>query len=86
MLDTDRFLTDQQDNYTSTRGDIALNLITMYKALGGGWQMRMGQNFVPVHLQNEMIERTNWGDLIETADYLPPDEASEKNLWRGPDW
>ena len=86
VLDTDRFLTDQQDNYTSTRGNIALNLITMYKALGGGWQMRMGQDFVPVHLQNEMIERTDWGDLMETENYSSPDQAPEKNLWRGPDW
>jgi NodT family efflux transporter outer membrane factor (OMF) lipoprotein len=86
VLDTDRFLTDQQDNYTSTRRNIALNLITMYKALGSGWQMRMGQDFVPEHLQNEMIERTDWGDLMEIENYPSSDEEPGKNLWRGPDW
>ena len=29
------------------RGEIALNLIALYKALGGDWQMRLGENVVP---------------------------------------
>jgi len=77
VLDTDRFLTEQQDSFTSTRGEIALNLIALYKALGGGWQMRMGKDFVPMELQQEMGERTDWGQLLE---------SSKKSLWRAPDW
>jgi NodT family efflux transporter outer membrane factor (OMF) lipoprotein len=32
------FLFEQQDTYSATIGDAATNLITMYKALGGGYQ------------------------------------------------
>ena len=38
MLDSLELLFEQQDTFTATTGDIATNLITMYKALGGGYQ------------------------------------------------
>jgi hypothetical protein len=30
----------QQDNLAVARGNIALNLINVYRALGGGWELR----------------------------------------------
>ena len=36
-------LTDQQDQLAQSRGDIALNLIALYRALGGGWEMRLAR-------------------------------------------
>ena len=38
VLDSLDFQFQQQDAYSATVGDIATNLITMYKALGGGYQ------------------------------------------------
>lgn len=35
-------LTEQQDQWAVARGDIALGLIALYRALGGGWQIRLG--------------------------------------------
>ncbi|MGB5261017.1 MAG: efflux transporter outer membrane subunit [Gammaproteobacteria bacterium] len=67
VVDSERFLVAQQDLWASTRGDIALNLIAMYKALGGGWEIREGHEFVSEENRNEMAERTNWGDLLEHA-------------------
>lgn len=40
VLDTQRALVQQQDNLAASRGKVALNLVAVYKALGGGWQMR----------------------------------------------
>jgi len=34
-------LTGQQDTLAQSRGSIALNLIALYRALGGGWEMRL---------------------------------------------
>ncbi len=86
VLDTDRFLTEQQDSFTATRGDIALNLIAMYKALGGGWQLRLGHDFVPAPLRQEMGERTDWGELLESVEAAPVEADTEKIRWRSPDW
>jgi hypothetical protein len=41
VLDTQRALVLQQDNLAESRGKVALNLIAVYKALGGGWQTRL---------------------------------------------
>jgi NodT family efflux transporter outer membrane factor (OMF) lipoprotein len=38
---TSNFLVTQQDNLAISRGNIALGLIQVYKALGGGWEMRL---------------------------------------------
>ena len=39
-------LASQQDNLAVARGKIALNLIATYRALGGGWEMRLARDGV----------------------------------------
>jgi NodT family efflux transporter outer membrane factor (OMF) lipoprotein len=86
VLDSQRFLTDQQDVWTATRGDVIINLIAMYKALGGGWQIREGQNFVSKDNMEQMEKRTNWGNLLEPEALATPASAKERQQWRWPDW
>lgn len=64
VVDSERVLVIQQDLWVSARGEIALNLIAMYKALGGGWEIREGHEFISNENRREMEERTNWGDLL----------------------
>jgi NodT family efflux transporter outer membrane factor (OMF) lipoprotein len=47
VLDTQRSLVLQQDGLAESRGKVALNLVAVYKALGGGWQMRCAMNETP---------------------------------------
>jgi outer membrane protein TolC len=37
-------LAQQQDQFAVAQGDVALNLIRLYRALGGGWEMRLQRN------------------------------------------
>ncbi len=37
----EQFLAQQQNLYAQAQGDIALGLITVYRALGGGWELRL---------------------------------------------
>ncbi|NIR32388.1 MAG: efflux transporter outer membrane subunit [Gammaproteobacteria bacterium] len=86
VLQTQQALASQQDQLTATRGDIARNLIAMYRALGGGWQLREGQDFVPEGTKAMMRERTDWGGLLAPAalDVPPPEEPQP--LFRRPDF
>jgi NodT family efflux transporter outer membrane factor (OMF) lipoprotein len=85
VLDTQRFKTFEQDLLTEREGDVALNLISMYKALGGGWQIRIGKDFVSEATKAEMQKRTNWGKLISPEKLeTPPDK--ERQRWRSFDW
>jgi NodT family efflux transporter outer membrane factor (OMF) lipoprotein len=64
VLDSQRFSLQQLNSLAQTRSSSTVNLIALYKALGGGWQLRRGQPVVPVRMQQEMKDRTNWGDLL----------------------
>ncbi len=86
VLDATRSLASQQDTYASTRGNIATNLIALYKALGGGWEVRLGNDFVPTGVRDEMRDRTDWGELLDTINSEPPALEPDADLWRSPDW
>ena len=86
VLDSQRFLTNQQDVWTTTRGDAILNLVALYKALGGGWQIREGKDFVSEENIEEMQKRTDWGDLLMPEAVETPATAEERKQWRRPDW
>jgi NodT family efflux transporter outer membrane factor (OMF) lipoprotein len=45
---TSNFLVQQQDKLAQSRGDIAFGFIQIYKALGGGWEIRNLDNCPPV--------------------------------------
>jgi outer membrane protein TolC len=66
VIDTERALVLNQDRWTSSRGAIVLNLVAMYKALGGGWEIREGHDFISEQNRSEMKGRTNWGDLLDS--------------------
>jgi outer membrane protein TolC len=37
----EQFLVEQQNAYAQAQGDIALGLIAVYRAIGGGWELRL---------------------------------------------
>ena len=86
VLDTQRFLTSSQDLWTATRGEVILNLVSMYKALGGGWQLREGQDYIPASTMEAMQDRSDWGNLMEEEQLELPDSEAERAKWRWPDW
>lgn len=65
VLDSTRSMTQKQDQYAQLQGDIATEFVSLYKALGGGWQIRRGKDFVPEKLKEKMQERTDWVNLLE---------------------
>ena len=69
-----------------TRGSHVSAVVDLYKALGGGWEMRADKDFVPSDIKAEMKERTNWGDLLSSdkLEYPPAEEVD--NLFNRPDW
>jgi len=86
VLDSQRVLRASQDAWTATRGDVIINLIALFKALGGGWQVREGQDFVSRDNMEEMKKRTNWDELLDPEALATPASAKERQQWRWPDW
>lgn len=66
VIDAMRALLQEETTLAQARSDIATNLISLYKALGGGWELHAGQPVIPAKTRTEMENRTDWGDLLST--------------------
>jgi NodT family efflux transporter outer membrane factor (OMF) lipoprotein len=82
VLTAEQNLLSQQDSLATQQGDVPQGLIATYRALGGGWEIREGQEFVPPAVIETMEERTNWGGLLKPAAVEPP----PSRLIRAPDF
>jgi hypothetical protein len=75
----------EDDQLVNERGIVAVSVVALYKALGGGWEIREGRDFVPAETRDEMRARTRWGGLLTTsAQARDADEAAsdrEKRPW-----
>jgi len=67
VLTAQAALLAQQDSLATGQGDVPLGLVSVYRALGGGWEIREGQRFLPADVTQVMGNRTNWGGLLEPA-------------------
>jgi len=59
-------LREQQDLLASTRGVVATNLVEVYRAMGGGWQIRSNniQDLIPESTKSTMRKRTKYWDNV----------------------
>ena len=64
VLDAQTALFAQQGRLVASKGDMAAALVSLYLALGGGWQPSDAV-LVPESTIETMQERTNWGDLLD---------------------
>lgn len=63
VLDAQQLLLQQQDGYLVSRGNAVSSLVSLYKALGGGWE-QVGEPIPPATRQ-QMQQRTDWGTLLD---------------------
>jgi NodT family efflux transporter outer membrane factor (OMF) lipoprotein len=86
VLTAQQALLSQQDSLASTLGLISTSLVGVYRALGGGWEIREGQELVPAEIRAEMEKRTNWGHLLAPSAYNLPASREPRSAPRPPDW
>jgi outer membrane protein TolC len=86
VLIAQQALLNEQDNLATTLGNVSGSLVRVYRALGGGWEIRGGKDLVPSEVKGEMAKRTNWGKLLAPASYNPPVSEEPKSPIRLPDW
>jgi NodT family efflux transporter outer membrane factor (OMF) lipoprotein len=74
------------DKLVSSRSNVALSVVALYKALGGGWELREGKDFVPAQTREEMEQRTRWGGLLSQEGQLRDIDESESDEEARPWW
>lgn len=75
VLDAQRALLEQQDNYLVSRSNAVSNVIALYKALGGGWYS--AQPKVDPGTRQQMEKRTDWGDLLKESAAAPAKKVND---------
>ena len=68
VLDAQQSLFVQQARYVGNRGGAVLSVVDLYKALGGGWEIHGGTYEVSPETQEEMQQRTDWGDYFDAEE------------------
>jgi outer membrane protein TolC len=65
LLSTVETMTLREDAYAQTRGNIANQVVGLYKALGGGWEPFGGRPVLSPETVKQMESRTDWGDYLQ---------------------
>ena len=86
VLVAQQSLLSQQDSLASTLGNISTSLVGIYRALGGGWELREGRDLIPNDVKEEMAGRTHWGKLLAPASYSSTPDQKQQPPIRLPDW
>jgi hypothetical protein len=78
VIDAQRSLLREQNALARSESAVATNYIALYKALGGGWEIRRGQAVVSDSTRILMQERTNWGNAFDEPPSLPNSSGSSQ--------
>ena len=78
VLDSQRVLFTQQEFLVNTRGSLTQNLISLYKAMGGGWEQGRSRPVLDDATRETMGQRSNWKATLDAP--LPtPDADAPQN-------
>jgi hypothetical protein len=72
VLTAEQNLFQAESNLAVAISNVSLGLAAVYRALGGGWQIREDSYFVDAATNSQMRARTNWGDLLPPANRPQP--------------
>ena len=92
VLTAEQNLYQAQNNLAVASGNLSTSLVSLYRALGGGWQIREGNEFVNDATRDEMRSRTDWGKLLppggtpQPAAPRLPGPADRGPDVRAPEW
>jgi NodT family efflux transporter outer membrane factor (OMF) lipoprotein len=79
VLDAQRALFAQEEKQLLNRGSHFSATVSLYKALGVGWEPTPVQELIPETTRRQMSERSDWGELL-TAPVPDAPAASEPPL------
>ena len=65
VINSQSTLLQYQDGLADVQGLVVSSLVSTYRALGGGWQLRQGNTYVDATILETMRDRTDWGELLD---------------------
>ncbi len=73
LLNSVEKMTRAEDSYANIKGNVANQVVALYKALGGGWETQTGKPFLSETSAKQMQDRSDWDGLLDEEErVLPP--------------
>ncbi|USD57212.1 TolC family protein [Vibrio sp. SCSIO 43155] len=73
LLNSVEKMTRAEDSYATIKGNVANQVVALYKALGGGWEAQTGKPFLSETVAKQMQDRSDWDGLLDEKErVLPP--------------
>ncbi len=73
LLNSVEKMTRAEDSYATIKGNVANQVVALYKALGGGWEAQTGKPFLSKTVAKQMQDRSDWDGLLDEEErVLPP--------------
>ncbi len=73
LLNSVEKMTRAEDSYANIKGNVANQVVALYKALGGGWETQTGKPFLSETTAKQMQDRSDWDGLLDEEErVLPP--------------
>jgi len=73
LLNSVEKMTRAEDSYATIKGNVANQVVALYKSLGGGWEAQTGQPFLSETTAKQMQDRSDWDGLFDEEErVLPP--------------
>ncbi len=66
VLDAQRALFSQAERELLNEGAHLSAVVSLYKALGGGWRSQSLDEMIPAEVRETMVERVDWGETFAT--------------------
>ncbi len=73
VLTAEQNLFQAQNSLAGASANVPLGVTVVFRALGGGWQIREDGNFVTAPTLEQMRARTDWGNLLPPASEPQPE-------------
>jgi len=84
VLDAQTSLLVAQQRLVTARSGTVRAAVAVYRALGGGWEIHTGKDFVDQETKDVMQKRVDWGELLQPGATQPP--PADRGRWPSPDW
>ncbi len=60
-----------EDSCVVAQAETVLGIISTYRSLGGGWELRNGRDVISNDVKKQMADRTYWGRMLKTNRHIP---------------
>ena len=78
VLTIEQQLMSVEESLVSAQGNVLIGLVSAYRSLGGGWEMRQGGDVISSEVKRDLEKTFWWGQMLKPSQHLPSVPPEER--------